>query len=362
MNLKITSLTWVVVSSFLFVTCKEENFPEPDAQLSTTDQVKAMVNIPPYTLYTVAGGSSLAPMFRDGEGRDAHFSGPAGIQLKNKDTLYIADAGNSAIRKVVLKPGPNSTIQYVGTVTTLNTPTGSNGLKMLRPLRVGVSDDGTINVLFNTLNNIVFGRIYKPGRSIYTVQTSNLNVSGMSQDPYQEFFWFTGAGGIGKFWSDHIQLPNFTIPRDTLAIRSPGGGLFTLEYPNAIYAGPNGVKYLVTAYQLYKFTQERVFTKIAPVFTIPPYNYGEVFPNATDIAATADGRTIFLASDGAIKKVENGIVSNIYYPRGRTSTTGIETDINAWGLAIDDKRHILYFTDRNNNGVRMMTLPGYKGH
>lgn len=77
--------------------------------LYITDAVSAsVVKITPFGLMTiVAGGNGIG--YKDGIGEAAHFYKPFGITIDGEGDLFVADAGNGAIRK----------IDASGTVTTI---------------------------------------------------------------------------------------------------------------------------------------------------------------------------------------------------------------------------------------------------
>ncbi len=61
-------------------------------------------------VFTLAGG---APGFSDGSGYAARFSTPSGIAIDQYGTLYVADTGNNAIRRVT-RDGQVSTVAGTG--------------------------------------------------------------------------------------------------------------------------------------------------------------------------------------------------------------------------------------------------------
>ncbi|ARK98201.1 hypothetical protein BOC43_28645 [Burkholderia pseudomallei] len=95
---------------------------------------------PDGTVSTLAGGSSG---FADGQGTSAKFFGPIGIAVDTSDTLYVADFGNNAIRKIATD----------GTVSTLAGGGGSGSVdgqgtsaKFTRPAGIVVDTSGTLYV------------------------------------------------------------------------------------------------------------------------------------------------------------------------------------------------------------------------
>src|SRR3569833_1483387 len=67
---------------------------------------KELISPNPFTDSTVVAGSDSAG-YKDGLGPDARFDHPFGLALDNAGNLYIADEGNSLIRKIA--PATNVT-------------------------------------------------------------------------------------------------------------------------------------------------------------------------------------------------------------------------------------------------------------
>src|SRR5262245_55552517 len=53
----------------------------------------------PYTFVHLAG-SLVGPGYSDGTGSAARFYGPAGVAVDSSGNIYVADSGNSTIRKI----------------------------------------------------------------------------------------------------------------------------------------------------------------------------------------------------------------------------------------------------------------------
>ncbi|RVU02452.1 hypothetical protein EOD41_00495 [Mucilaginibacter limnophilus] len=317
------------------------------------NKAAAAVQVPAYSVFHIAGGAQ--PAGQDGEGTAANFNQPNGLELKPDGILYVADTYNNLLRKVVVKPLNGNPQQYVGTVTTLNTPAGANGLALYHPARVGVSDNGTINTIFRSPNSpfLIFGRIYTPDGDIFTQQTDRMAATGLTKEVYGDYYWFTGYLSVGKFWARHIQMPNIKLPLDTFITYDANGQSHGAQYPRSIFSCKNGVKYMASTMQLYKLTNSMQVSKIKPIVIYPARPFNDI----TDIVATADGKTIFLADEGVIKKVQDGIVTTILPIDDVTGKNGY-----AWGLALDEKNKMLYFSDRDYNRINILTLPGYVAH
>ncbi|WPU94013.1 hypothetical protein SNE25_00545 [Mucilaginibacter sabulilitoris] len=366
MKTKPTYITCLVIFFIFLVSCQRKDSILPLSQKNngqglSSGENQVNLQIQPYTVFNVAG--AVDPGNADGTGTTASFRSPEGLQLKPNGILYVADFGNNAIRKVVITRLNGNVNQYTGTVTTLNTPAGPNALQLTHPVRVGVGDDGSINTVFlpdtRFSSGISLGRIYKPSGEIYTTQIDETStIPGLTKDPTGDFFWFLGNGSLGKFWSGHIQLPNLTLPRDSFLVRYTDHPdyIYSRALPNVIYACPNGVKYLATPNQFYKISANGTVSKIKPIVTYPDLP----FESVNDLVTSDDGNTIYFTSKGSIYKLNNGVITTLVEVQQPTGEESMPGDVYAWGLAIDDKQHILYFTDVKS--IKILTLPGYVAH
>jgi sugar lactone lactonase YvrE len=136
---------------------------------------------------TIAGSGGLPAGSSDGAGGAARFSNPAGTAVDGSGNVYVADAGNSTIRKIA--PG--------GTVTTFAGIAGATGTsdgvgsaaRFNAPAGLAVDSAGNIYVA-DTNNNTV--RKITSGGSVTTLA----GVGGQTGSG-------DGAGGSARFNSPH---------------------------------------------------------------------------------------------------------------------------------------------------------------
>lgn len=74
----------------------------------------------------------------------------------------------------------------------------------------------------------------------------------------------------------------------------------------------------------------------------------------------ADSRTMYLAANGKIEKIENGRLivlagPNSATPDGRDGI-GLNADVHAGSLALGDHENSLYFSDYSTNTIRTIML------
>ena len=131
------------------------------------------------TLAGLAGANGSA----DGTGNAARFTGPRGIAFDSAGTLYVADTGNHAIRKIA--PG--------GAVTTLaglggtsgNTDGTGSAARFNQPRGIAVDSAGTVYV--TDANNNTIRKITPAG-----VVTTLAGAAG-------QFGWANGTGSAARF-------------------------------------------------------------------------------------------------------------------------------------------------------------------
>jgi hypothetical protein len=83
-----------------------------------TDQIHSTIHqVTPGGVVTLLGGTKLIQSSTDGIGVISRFNSPAGVTIDSAGNLYVADSGNSAIRKGVLAGPPVITSQPIGLST-----------------------------------------------------------------------------------------------------------------------------------------------------------------------------------------------------------------------------------------------------
>ena len=118
---------------------------------------------PDGTVTTVAGG---ARGFADGTGTHAEFSTPSGLALASDGTLYLADTGNHAIRRIT-PDGQVSTLAGDGTPGHVDGP----GLhaRFNGPIGIAVARDGRV-IVADTYNDRI--RVIDTGGTVTTLAGS----------------------------------------------------------------------------------------------------------------------------------------------------------------------------------------------
>src|SRR5438874_8473755 len=157
-------------------------------------RVQAQSTYEPYSFTTFAG---LPPGSADGTGSAARFNSPAGVAVDSANNIYVADTGNSTIRKIT----------PAGVVTTFAGLAGSTGsangtgsaARFNFPSGVAVDRAGTGNIYVGDTNNFTIRQITPAG--VVTTLAGSPGVRG-------------GANGTGS-------AASFELP-EGLAVDSAG--------------------------------------------------------------------------------------------------------------------------------------------
>ncbi|HLP06863.1 MAG TPA: immunoglobulin domain-containing protein, partial [Opitutaceae bacterium] len=96
------------------------------------------------TVTTLAGLSGVSGS-TDGYGVDALFNQPQGLTLDANGNLYVADTGNSSVRKIT-PAGTVTTIAGLSTVSSENNSPDASGSLFNHPLALAVSSNGTLYI------------------------------------------------------------------------------------------------------------------------------------------------------------------------------------------------------------------------
>jgi hypothetical protein len=145
---------------------------------------------PTQAVSTIAGGYGSA----DGTNSAAKFSFPEGVAIDDVGSLYVADANNATIRKIT-PVGTNwvvTTIAGLANVTGSSDGTGTNAL-FYQPDSIAVDNAGNLYVADALNNNI---RKLIPVGTNWVVST----IGGLAGNPFGPFGSSDGAGSAARFY------------------------------------------------------------------------------------------------------------------------------------------------------------------
>nr|WP_294941721.1 hypothetical protein [uncultured Mucilaginibacter sp.] len=328
---KSTSLLLIV--GFVAVSCTKE-VSQPPNKLSNADELAVSktaieAGAAPFTVRTIAGvfePSRSEPYLVNGPGPKAKFWKPHGITVDGDGSIYVADFLNSAIRKITVQ-------NNVYTVPlSYNADTGGG----LLPEAVGISAGGTLYIVSTGYGIRIYNK--EKGIDVYdriANSDSNLDLEKDSKG----VMWFVSDVSLGKITGSTIQrnvvnFSSFLAPNESL---------------RGIANGPNGVKYVSSATQLFKVSSDGKITKIFQ---------NEKFTFISGIAVTKDGNTIYLAEANKVKKIVGNVITTITGPLpaadGRDGI-GAAADVVAANVALSNSETALFVSDTRNI-IRKITL------
>ncbi|MBD1363093.1 hypothetical protein IDJ77_04650 [Mucilaginibacter sp. ZT4R22] len=322
----------ILLAGCLAASCTKEATPVKDIRnLDELALSKATIDATtaPYTVRTIAGifePSSSDPHLVNGPGLKAKFWKPHGITVDGDGSIYVADFFNSAIRKITVQNNVyTEPLSY-------NPDTGGG----LLPEAVGISPGGTLYIVSTGYGIRIYNK--EKGIDVYdriANSDSNLDLEKDSKG----VMWFVSDVSLGKITGTTIQrnVVNFS------SLLAPNESL------RGIGTGPNGVKYVSTATQLFKITNDGKITRLFQ---------NERFVFISGIAVTKDGNTIYLAEGNKIKKIVGNTITTICGPLsaadGRDGV-GAAADVVAANLALSNSETALFVSDTRNT-IRKITL------
>ncbi|MBD1362855.1 hypothetical protein IDJ77_03445 [Mucilaginibacter sp. ZT4R22] len=327
--------------------CKKEQIAQPNktaspsAELSLARAAVASINV--QTLY---GSPYAAGALADGQGMQARFNSPHGLQLMPDGSLYVADTKNNAVRKI-------STDGVVSTVPLK--PTEYGGI-LTKPVYIGVEyNTGKIHIVQDGNGDgdpYDQSWIFKPNGDVITLSyIYYVNATVLARDPYTDIFYYSQGGGI----TQHLAQPEgeiygMNVPFNRDKLLYPENEARRGFSWDAIAVGYNKVVYFTTSGRIYKYTPggvtERVFTDLN-------------FSHITSMIFNKDSRTMYVADNGYIKRVDSGKLTVIAGPRGTDDGrdgANLTADVHANSLALGKGENIIYFTDDLANTVRSISL------
>jgi hypothetical protein len=345
-----TKLSYVILiaMTMVFTNCKKDSVVKPDFNADGNDlnaTVMAASGVPINSVFTIAGGPyTTGPTLVNGTGKNARFNSPSGIQLMGDGTIYVADTRNDIIR--IVSPAGDVSSFSVPNKVLLDPVWWIRG-----PEYVGIDNNGVIFIIDRerVTQNLRLV-IYSPNSYLIGGTWNDFyDTRDLVKDPYGNAFWSIEGNNIRKIvarasdsyytWT-YLQFTNKYLPDN------PGN----YTYP-ALFAGYNGVIYFTYKGKIYKHKKDNTGALIFPDLT---------FNNITCIIANKDSRTLYVADNGYIKRIDNGRLTTIAGPN-KTNTdsrdgVGFKADVSAKYLALSKDESTIYFSDSRANAIRKIVL------
>ncbi|HNC23579.1 MAG TPA: hypothetical protein PLU52_05170 [Opitutaceae bacterium] len=265
---------------------------------------------------TVAGSPGVAG-YADGQGTAARFNGPRGLTVDAGGNLYVADSGNHVIRKVAPdgtvttlagKAGTTGSLDGTGTAATFNQP-------------LAVKADANGNVLVSDFQNFTIRKITPAG-----VVTTVAGKAGSAAN------WLDGTGSAARF-------------------AGPAGLAF--DSAGNLYIADSH------SYVIRKMTPDGVVTTVAGTGGVPgssdvsPTKFNQLYGVAVDSAGN-----VYVADtvNETIRMVAtNGTVTTLAGTTGVKGTTGGAGGSTLFydpiGIVVAPDG-TLYIADANNHAIR----------
>lgn len=301
--------------------------------------------ITPGGLVTTFAGAAGSAGSADGGGNVARFNGPAGIGLDGAGNVFVADTGNSTIRKIT----PGGVVSTVGgTVGTIGTVDGVGKAALFNfPTDVAADGWGNIYVADNHSHTVRKGTL--PG-STGPIPAPGDGDGGNSGN--------NGSGGSGSNLGTGSDSGDTTGTGQVLRpVGMVGDGLGNLYVCDTA----NNCIRLVTA------------AGVISTYAGSPGSSGTTdgtgtlarFNSPTGITYDSAGNLYVTdLGNSTIRKIASGgVVTTLAGTAGTSGTadgTGNAASFNApFGIALDSTTGTdLYVTDSNNNTVRKVTTAG----
>jgi sugar lactone lactonase YvrE len=325
---------------------------------------------------TIAGGGSNGDSgYKNGVSLSAKFYYPYSTAIDSKGNMYVADQGNSIIRKLT-PAGVVSTLagsgiagyaDGVGTAASFSNP---KGIAVDSVGNVYVADAVNNRIRKITSNGVVT-TIAGNGISGFIdgngTQASFYNPSAITLD---------AAGNLYVADEKNHAIRKITPAGDVNTIAGTGasgsangnGSAASFNYPSGIALGAAGNIYVAdfSNHKIRKITSDGLVTTIAGSGSIGRANglgRSASFHNPTGISIDNVGN-IYVADGGnhQIRKINTqGQVSSLPCTESEGSVSNLTTNTgfyNPSSVVADGKGHI-YITDQNNNRVRKVSVTGY---
>jgi hypothetical protein len=335
--------------------------------------------ITPAGVVNTLAGTADATGSADGTGAAARFKNPSGIAVDGSGNVYVADYGNSIIRKIT-PAGVVTTL--AGTAGAYGSADGTGAAAQFR-MPQGVAVDGSGNVYVADTNNCTIRKI-TPARVVTTLAGA-VGASG-SFDGTGVGAWFYYPTGVAVDGSGNVYVAdtyNSTIRKVTPAgvvttlagtagafgSADGAGAAARFSYTQGVAVDASGNSYVADRDNstIRKVTPAGVVTTLAGTAgafgSADGTGAAARFINPRGVAVDGSGN-VYVAdtSNSTIRKVTPaGVVTTLAGTAGAFGSadgTGAAARFNSpWGVAVDGSSNV-FVADSYNSTIRKITPAG----
>jgi len=330
-------------------------------------------------IVTTLAGTMGVPGSANGTGAAASFSYPNGISTDGAGNIYVADTGNSTIRKIT-PAGVVTTLAGTAGVTGSTNGTGS-AARFAQP--TGIAADSAGNVYVADTDNNTIRKITPAGVVTTLAGTAGVIGSSNGTGAAASFNDPTGvatdsAGNI--YVADHISCTIRKItPAGVVTTLAGTAGILgsadgtgraaSFSYPTNIAVDTAGNIYVADTFDLTirKITPTGVVTTLAGMAMIAGSADGTgaaaTFGGSNGVATDSTGN-IYIADfwNDTIRKITSaGVVTTLSGTAGATGSadgTGPAASFNSPNSVAADSAGNIYVADSGNNTIRKITSAG----
>jgi serine/threonine protein kinase len=277
----------------------------------------------------------------DGAGADARFRWPRGIAVDSLGSLYVADSGNRAIRKIA----PDHTVTTLAGLAANLRATDAKGAAPPFMAPQGIAVDAAANVYVADFADDTIRKITPDG--VVSL------LAGSSQSPGRQ----NGRGAQAQFanpWSVAVDKTGNVYVSDNgnLSLRkiSPDGGVITVAES---FGNPRGVALDDSGNVYVADLGNNAIRKIAPSDRVSPFFSG--LSNPENLALDPRG-FVYVTDDAGIHRISPDGKTAMLLPPLPLTEAADGPVAHAQAIAVDARNH-LYIADLEHNVICRQTLP-----
>ena len=317
-------------------------------------------------IFTHLAGPLGGPGTADGTGTAARFNTPDGVAADSAGNLYVVDSQNNTIRKIT-PAGVVTTL--AGKAGTKGSTDGAGAAARFSDAH-GIAVDSTGNVYVADSGNSTIRKITPAG--VVTTLAGTAGAQGSSDGlGAAGWFWYPRAVAVDGTGTVYV-ADNSTIRKvtpaglvSTLAGKAGPWGNADGTGPDAQFNAPAGIAVDNAGTVYVADTGNGRIRKITPAGVVTTllgtYGYAEWFNNPLGIVVDSTGNLLIVEqySNVISKLTPSGLKTTLagynYYYSGNTDGTGTDARFyNPRGMAMDGAGN-LYVADSANHTIRKVT-------